>query len=898
MRKGLQLLLLFVLLFLLVGGALLQTPFVRKKLASWIEETSEGKLQVEKVEGFIPFWVKVDHISYQTNGFEIELRNVGFSLAPSSLLLGRLSIFRVEIEKGEIRKMEQNGEGERISPSWPSFPLPITVHSFHIKFLSFENSKPITLSGNLDLQEDFSFMLKGTSPTLPNTLFRVSGEGIAQEEMVSLIGRIQNPINHTREKCVDLWISGLYSWRSQEFSGSIRGKGEECVLDSPWTFRSDLSVDSFDTITLSSLVFYSDEIAITGNLLFSKESGHLQIKGDYLGTPLLIDTGFTWDTHSISLPALEIRFSDDEAKGNLRYFFKESSWQGKIHLNLHDLSPYTTESPISGSAEGELTIDGAKSSLTFTGSEIVWNDLSLGSLSLEGIWEDQALRFSLVTTDFEVLDPAYEVFPTAHLKLEGFLTSNSLHLDGILWGPAKTPFTLLADLSIRFSLSPFKLTLLQDAPLHLEAKGSGSIDPLLAFLENASILAQGILDLDVVVTGSWNEPDIQGTLHVEQGKLESLTTGAVFRNIDLQLQGRGRTLSITSLTATDLVRGSLSGTGELLWYPKKGFPFSLQVALSSFQILSTDPFTATVNSQLELSGSLQQISIQGTADIVQAHLSIPNKSSITVPVLDVIYCNPLPTPKPEIEKRTALIPIFWDIQVKAPENLTIEGRGLTSEWRGDLHITGEQNDLDYQGKLKLVQGRFTVVGKTFDLTEGKVGIEGIEPKSLYVDIKGDLELASLTASILIEGPLNDPSISFCSQRTDSTNEILSWILFNQDVNELSPFQAARLANVLVTLSGKSTGGKFFENLKEALGIDVFDITNCDFDSADFSFQIGKYISQGTFVGINKSISGDFDSLLIQTRLYRNFYLEADYGGSLNGLSPSSGKFILKWFKTY
>ena len=83
-----------------------------------------------------------------------------------------------------------------------------------------------------------------------------------------------------------------------------------------------------------------------------------------------------------------------------------------------------------------------------------------------------------------------------------------------------------------------------------------------------------------------------------------------------------------------------------------------------------------------------------------------------------------------------------------------------------------------------------------------------------------------------------------------------------------------------------------------MGIDVFDITHCDIDSMDFTFQVGKYISQGTYVGISKSISGEFVSVEIQTRLYQDFFLQANYGGSLNGLTPNGGKIILKWYKTY
>ena len=245
-----------------------------------------------------------------------------------------------------------------------------------------------------------------------------------------------------------------------------------------------------------------------------------------------------------------------------------------------------------------------------------------------------------------------------------------------------------------------------------------------------------------------------------------------------------------------------------------------------------------------------------------------------------------------------MIPIQWDIAIDAPRDLTIDGRGLTSEWGGTMKISGEQNTLSYKGKFKLVQGRFSVINRSFDLVEGKVHIEGLEPKNIFVDLKGDYELPNITASIIVSGTLDNTHLSFSSNPPMSTNQILSWTLFNQDINELTPFQACRLASLLVSISGSYSGPKTFSNIKEGLGIDVFSITDCDIDSADLTFQVGKYISQGTFVGVNKSISGDFDSVLIQTRLYRDFYLEADYGGSLNGLTSNGGKAVFKWYKSY
>ncbi|MCH9626625.1 MAG: hypothetical protein S4CHLAM2_02510 [Chlamydiales bacterium] len=777
MGKTVKIFLLFTLLALIIGGALIQTPFAQNKVRAWIESRSEGTLTIGELEGFFPFWFRLRDVHYVKDSTEATFDKVDLFLSPSTLFLGRLSILRLQIDHADI----QIG-GNQSPAEWPTLPIPLLVHSMRIDSLTLNDLPEVSLTGMGELEGDFSAQL---TVAYEEYRMKLNLEGDSAEKRLRLVSRIKESPD------TSLWFNGVYEWEKETFVGEVYGTLQNVHVKSEIHFA-----DALLTFT---------ESTVEKELFSSSVSGQLN-----------------WATR---------RFQA-EAKGQ-------------------------------------------------------WDELSFSDVLLTGEWKEGALTFEATLHDLVISDPAYEVFPTTHLKFKGTATKKKLSLMGELWGVSDHPFTLTAEI-------PFDAT----SPFSARLQGRGSLDPLLSFLENASLIARGEVTVDLTFTGSWQAPTIEGSLIYEKGWMESLTTGAVFRDLHMVMEGEGNTLQIRSLTARDHGRGTLSGTGEIRWNPKEDFPFTLQIDTQHFSLLTLDPFTANVGAKLAISGTLQAISIDGTAVIEEGHLAIPNKVPTTVPTVEVTYIHPIASSKPELEEKSTVIPIQWNVQVEIPKNLTIDGRGLVSEWRGSLHIFGEQAALQYAGKLKLVQGRFALAGRSFDLTEGQIVVEGLEPKDIYVDIKGDLELATITASLLLSGSLDATHVAFSSTPPMSTNQILSWILFNQDVNELSPFQACRLANVLVTLSGKYSGPKVFDNIKQGLGIDVFDITNCDLDSADLTFQVGKYISQGTFVGVNKSFSGDYDSVLIQTRLYRNFYLEGNYGGSLNGLTPNGGKVIFKWYKTY
>lgn len=875
MKRLVQLLLLFCLLTVVLVFILLHTSTGKKHIRGWIETKSEGTLSVGEIDGLFPFWIRLHDVNFKTESVEANADTVDLFLSPSTLFFGKLSILRLYIVRAAVNSTEVSTAA---SIKWPSTPLPITVHSMRIDTLDFNQFKGISLSGKGEISKDFSLLL---TATYQDYLIRIGLEGETETQTVAIV------LQTKEGKDVDSWISGVYNWKKRAFNGEAYGN-----LHS-WKVKTDLSFTG-SLLTLSNASVEKGRNFANGAAFFDLETHRFHTEGTFLEQPFSARGKIDCTIGEASLSDFFLHYLGDTLHGALTYGLKTESLTGELDLELNDLSPYSIE----GKGHGHLSIKADTTSFSFSGRDIRWKDLTFSEMTLEGKIKEERLNFTLSLKDFIVLDPAYEVFPTTHLNLIGEATKERVNLKGEVWGLGSQPFSLLADIPVKFSLKPFDIAIIRDAPFSISFKGRGSIDPILSFLENASLIARGEIDVDLSLKGTWENPLVEGNLIYSNGLIESLATGAVFRGIHMELEGEGNALKIRSLIAHDLGRGDLSGRGEIVWNPERGFPFAFVIHTKQFTLLAVDPLTASADAQLHITGNIHEMSITGTAAIIEGHLAIPNKMPTQVPTLEVTYVNPLPTPKPEIEETGKTIPIYWDVQIEIPRHLTIDGRGLVSEWRGHLRMYGSQDALQYSGKLKLVQGRFTLVGRTFDLVEGKILIEGLEPKDIVVELRGDLELAAITASITVCGSLDSTHVAFTSNPPMGTNQILSWILFNQDVNELTPFQACRLANVLVQLSGKYAGPNVFNNIKEGLGIDVFDITNCDIDSADLTFQVGKYISQGTFVGVSKSLSGDFDSVLIQTRLYRDFFLEADYGGSLNGLTPNGGKLIFKWYKTY
>ncbi|MEZ5314762.1 MAG: translocation/assembly module TamB domain-containing protein [Chlamydiales bacterium] len=875
MKKIIQKLFLFFFLIVILTFLLFQTSFGKEKIRKWIEKKMEGSLVIGKIEGIFPFWLHMHDVQYQNETIKLNSTTIELLFSPISLLFGKISVLKLYVDQMNL------DTSKNIAPTslnQPCILLPITFQSIEIPSLNLNEFKNISLKGRGEISKNIALYF---TAHYQGGFFQFRIERKSQEKMIEIDGRFK------KNREINIYLSGAYEANKKILTGKISGNMYA------WQVKTYLCLSESD-LNLTNTIIEKDDLLISGSLSFNLNTHFFEGDGFFLEQAYSTKGVMNWNRGEVSLSDFFLEYFGNTLHSDLAYSSNTNTLTGALALDLKN----SFQDSIQGVVSGNLSIKPEEKLFTILGRDITWKDLTFSEMHLDAKVREEQLSFSLHLKDFIMLDPAYEVFPTTHLNLNGEATKKQLTLQGEVLGLGSEPFTLLADLPIHFSLIPFDITINPNHPFSISLKGKGSIDPILAFLENGSLMAHGDIDMNLALHGHWNEPQIKGTLLYENGRIESLATGAIFENIRMEAVGENHLLKIQSMTASDSEQGKLVGSGQIEWNPEKNFPFKWIIQLDKFHLLTVDLLTMSANADLSLSGNVKEMSIQGTANIVEGELTIPNKMPLHIPTLEVTYINLLPTAKPEIETSPPIIPISLDLQIQIPKRFYINGRGLNSEWSGHIHIHGLQDALEYLGEIKLLQGRFSLIGKTFDLVEGKILIHGLDPKNILVDLKGDLDLSTITASINVSGNLDATHLVFTSNPPMDTNQILSQILFNQGINELTPFQACRLASILVQLSGKYAGPTIWNNIKAGLGIDVFDITNCDLNSADLTFQFGKYISQGTFVGVSKSLSGDFDSVLIQTRLYHDFYLQANYGGSLNSLTPSGGKIIFKWYKSY
>lgn len=199
-------------------------------------------------------------------------------------------------------------------------------------------------------------------------------------------------------------------------------------------------------------------------------------------------------------------------------------------------------------------------------------------------------------------------------------------------------------------------------------------------------------------------------------------------------------------------------------------------------------------------------------------------------------------------------PIVLDISIEAPNEVFVRGRGLDAELGGQIRLSGTAADLRPIGEMNLIRGRLDILGKRFVLSEGKISLDGaLIP---YIRFVATTENDQVVSNVIIDGPANEPKISFSSIPEMAEEEVIAQLLFSRSLDNISAFQAAQLASAVATLAGKGGEG-IVGKLRGSFGLDDLDVSTDD--SGEVTVKAGKYLSDNLYTDVE--VGGDGETKL-------------------------------------
>ena len=528
---------------------------------------------------------------------------------------------------------------------------------------------------------------------------------------------------------------------------------------------------------------------------------------------------------------------------------------------------------------GRLSIDSLPLSLiqTFDPTSPLQGSLTL-TAELDGPLTKPRGQARLTLDEVKLL--ADELVPPVDAVVNADWKNRKLSAQGTITGIGEDNTEVNAELPLILQPEPLSILLPDDKPIAISLTRRGPIEELVALLPLAEHDVRGLSDIALTVGGTLAQPIMDGQLSITGGRYENVVSGTLLDDIEILIEGDDKQVRLSKLMATDGEKGRISGEGSVGIDAEQGFPAEIKLSIDKATLVRLDEVTAVTTGKLGYAGSLERARLEGDLKITPIEIRIPSTLPPEVADLEVIEesstLNASETETAEIadEAQPPLV-VDLDVSVSIPSRAFVRGRGLESEWKGDIKVTGTSEAPDIAGRLELVRGELDLLGKAYKLQSGEIILNGGANVDPDINIRAVQESADLTVNIVLAGPASNPELTLSSVPELPQDEILARMLFGRSTDQLSPAEAVQLAASVAQLTGTTGGPGVLDLLRSGLGVDVLRIGGNDEGEANVT--AGKYIGDKVFVGVEQGIGADSGGVTVEVELTPNISVESGVG---------------------
>jgi len=465
-----------------------------------------------------------------------------------------------------------------------------------------------------------------------------------------------------------------------------------------------------------------------------------------------------------------------------------------------------------------------------------------------------------------------QTMPPANLALRAAVAGGRLDASAELAGVMDDPLRLQTGLPLRIGLEPFAFELPRDRPIQGSLTGRTDLGRIAQILVLDGQRLQGLLTIDARFAGTLDRPLADGSIKIANGLVEDSISGVLLRDLTLRIVGDQSRINLATLSARDRRDGTLNGSGSLDLGSTSLTGLRTGLELANLQVYNAEFGKAWLSGNVDVNGQLPNLDVVSRLKVERADIRLPNPPPGKPPTLPVSVEGAPPAPPPAPSGLPLRIDL--DIEVDVPEKLYVRGRGLESEWRGNIEVTGTADDPLVVGAIHFRRGFLTLLDRRFSIDQGTITFSGAKPPIPELDIKASAEASGgFTGIVQITGPATKPKLELSSVPLAPQDEVVSRIMFDRSSSGISPFQGLRLAAAIREL--QSGGDGLIGIGREALGVDTFDISGSG--GADTTVGAGKYISDNVFLEVQQGVTPGSAKAKLEIELTPSIAAETQIG---------------------
>jgi translocation and assembly module TamB len=437
----------------------------------------------------------------------------------------------------------------------------------------------------------------------------------------------------------------------------------------------------------------------------------------------------------------------------------------------------------------------------------------------------------------------------------------------------------------------------------------------------------GTIEADVRVTGSGEDPHLQGHIDLRNGAFGLPAGGTSYTGLNTRIDLTPDALNIQSFQILDEHGEALNVSGSLALHERSVGAVNIQLNSDNFELIDNELGDVGVDSSLRITGELRRPRVEGQVRIEAGRIEVDRVMALfydpyaTESMPDVVSAERQVEKSGSAEEatrqalqraQTAAAPetagaakvteaappgifdaVQLDVNLRMPENVVLRGNDLrpggpSGAALGDINLTigGDLNirkapgdTVRIVGAVETVRGTYEFQGRRFEMVRGGtirfIGETEINP-SLDVSATRIIPNTGVEARVHITGRAKAPQLELTSNPPLEESDILALIVFNRPVNELGTGERSSLA---ATAGGIATGfiaAPLGESIGKALDLDLFEITtSTDEGTLGAGVTLGQQIGDRAFLKLRQQFGErSTTEFLVEYQLSRFLRLQA------------------------
>ena len=371
---------------------------------------------------------------------------------------------------------------------------------------------------------------------------------------------------------------------------------------------------------------------------------------------------------------------------------------------------------------------------------------------------------------------------------------------------------------------------LPDQPIsgHIDIQAP-SLHHIEALLPDVQSL-KGSLNAALRIDGTWQQPLLKGKINIPDASFYIPPLGITVSDIHASINAKGATFDLLAQAQSAGRPLFLKGTGSL-----KQHQIFAQANVTGDNVLiwDTKDYTFYATPKLHFTLKPNTLIIRGAVNVPQGDIHpIDFATGVHMPSDAVIIY-------PDSKKNTDQYHVDSQITLIAGNKIQIDANGIKGDVKGTLKIISQTRHVTVaDGHLYLIDGTYTIRGRTLKLTQGALDFRQSPIANPFLNIRAvrliknayvssfSAGQSSLTVGAIIQGTLKRPKITFFSSPVHlSQADILSYIVLGQGSAQSS---GANMAAITQAISAINLGGNnqsdqqsITQQLQEGLQLNEF-----------------------------------------------------------------------------